>query len=174
MASARSWCPSWKPTQTPAPSLSRALRTGTSLASLPVTRMPRASMMRATPDMPAPPMARKCTRPRLVGTGHGSPEVEARRRERVVDGGGARGLGHVRFLPSAAWSTRSASLLVGGGFAQRPGGRRHPGHPLAVGREPDQHRVDPRRGEVGVVDEQAATGGDDVGGVDALLAVADG
>ena len=38
--------------------------TGRSFASEPLTGMPRATMMRATADMPTPPMPMKCTRPR--------------------------------------------------------------------------------------------------------------
>src|SRR5579872_4485224 len=40
------------------------------IVSLPDTPIPRASMIRAMPDMPAPPIPAKCTRPRrMAGTG---------------------------------------------------------------------------------------------------------
>ena len=46
-----------------APRARKASRVRDSLASLPVTVMPRASMMRAMPESPAPPMPTKCTVP---------------------------------------------------------------------------------------------------------------
>ena len=51
------------PTYTVAPSARRLVRTLESLASLPDTAMPRASMIRAMPLIPAPPIPTKCTRP---------------------------------------------------------------------------------------------------------------
>ena len=58
------------PMYTLAPSSRSSPSSADSLASLPDTPMPRASMMRAIPDMPAPPMPAKCTRPsRAAGTG---------------------------------------------------------------------------------------------------------
>src|SRR5450631_486482 len=52
-----------------APSVSRAARTRDSLASDPLTGTPRASITRATPDIPAPPMAMKWTDPKLLAAG---------------------------------------------------------------------------------------------------------
>ena len=58
------------PRCTTAPSARSAARVTESLASLPLTGSPRASMIRAMPDIPAPPMPMKCTRPRSsAGTG---------------------------------------------------------------------------------------------------------
>ena len=58
------------PMCTLAPSACSSSSSAESFASLPDTVMPRASMIRAMPDMPAPPMPVKCTRPsRAAGTG---------------------------------------------------------------------------------------------------------
>ena len=82
-------------------------------------------MMRATPDMPAPPIARKWTRPRSGGIRHGGREVEASGGERVVDGGGARAGSRSRAVPpAAAPSTRSASCSSARGLAQLVGAPR--------------------------------------------------
>ena len=53
---------SW-PRATRAPSARSAASAGESMASLPLTGMPRASMIRAMPESPAPPIPTKCTRP---------------------------------------------------------------------------------------------------------------
>ena len=42
------------------------MSTSEGMESLPDTAIPRASMIRAIPDMPAPPMPAKCTRPSWV------------------------------------------------------------------------------------------------------------
>ncbi len=59
---AAEWSAAW-PTWTVAPSARRPTRTLESLASLPETGTPRASMIRAIPLMPAPPIPTKCTLP---------------------------------------------------------------------------------------------------------------
>ena len=53
-----------------APSARSACEGAGLLASLPLTAMPRASMMRAMPDRPAPPMPTKCTRPSASAARH--------------------------------------------------------------------------------------------------------
>ncbi len=59
---------SW-PTCTRAPSASSSFSVAESAESLPETGTPRASMTRAIPDIPAPPIPAKWTRPRsLSGT----------------------------------------------------------------------------------------------------------
>ncbi len=74
----RRGCPAPYPTAIVAPAAARSVMTGRALASDPLTGMPRATMMRATADMPTPPMPMKCTRPREArervecwGLGHG-------------------------------------------------------------------------------------------------------
>src|SRR5665647_1196970 len=62
------WAASW-PMWTCAPSLARAARTRDFLASDPLTAIPWANITRATPDIPAPPMAMKWTEPRLLAAG---------------------------------------------------------------------------------------------------------
>ena len=53
-----------------APSVVSSSSSAEGMASLPDTEMPRASMIRAMPDMPAPPRPTKCTRPSwTAGTG---------------------------------------------------------------------------------------------------------
>jgi hypothetical protein len=58
------------PTQMVAPSSRSPDNTAESLVSLPLTARPRSSMIRATPDIPTPPIAMKCTgaRPSTDGT----------------------------------------------------------------------------------------------------------
>ncbi len=57
------WAAAW-PAQTRAPSAASSVSaTESALLSLPETCTPLASMIRAMPDMPAPPMPTKCTRP---------------------------------------------------------------------------------------------------------------
>ena len=61
-------CSAACPTCTVAPSARSAARaTGVLGVAAGHRRCPRASMMRAMPDMPAPPMPMKCTRPSVVG-----------------------------------------------------------------------------------------------------------
>src|SRR6516164_9124370 len=58
------------PMCTRAPCALRSSSSAEGIASLPDTTIPRASMIRAIPDMPAPPIPAKCTRPRRpAGTG---------------------------------------------------------------------------------------------------------
>src|ERR1700722_1828586 len=58
------------PSVTSAPSSASSSSCAEGCASQPETGTPLASMMRAMPDMPAPPMATKCTRPSsATGTG---------------------------------------------------------------------------------------------------------
>src|SRR5215471_7690397 len=57
------WPALW-PTCTRAPSESSTASTGEAAESVPETLIPRVSMIRAIPDIPAPPMPAKCTRPR--------------------------------------------------------------------------------------------------------------
>src|SRR3984957_6142025 len=54
------------PTCTKAPCTCRSSSIAEGIASLPDTAIPRASMIRAIPDMPAPPIPTKCTRPRRM------------------------------------------------------------------------------------------------------------
>ena len=67
-------CPAAWPACTRAPSARSSSRVADEAESLPDTAVPLASMMRAIPDMPAPPMPMKWTRPsspsgyRLGGT----------------------------------------------------------------------------------------------------------
>ena len=128
-----------------------------SLASLPVTVMPRASMIRAMPESPAPPMPTKCTRPSSVGgqqvVGDGDPH---RRRP------GVRGA-----------STRSASFSSASSGIRSRGGGRHRGQPVGVGEQGGHGAAHPLRGQGGVGDQQPAAGVDDRPGVEGLLAVAD-
>ena len=57
------WPAAW-PTQTRAPSAASSdSATESAVVSLPETSTPRASMIRAMPDIPAPPRPAKCTRP---------------------------------------------------------------------------------------------------------------
>ncbi len=56
------WEAAW-PMCTVAPSSRSSVISSELRASLPVTRTPRLSRMRAMPDMPAPPTPMKCTRP---------------------------------------------------------------------------------------------------------------
>ena len=51
------------PTCTRAPSAASSVSAADAAESLPDTVTPRASMILAMPDMPAPPMPAKCTRP---------------------------------------------------------------------------------------------------------------
>ncbi len=68
--SASPTCAASCPTCTVAPAAASSASSGESAESLPDTGTPRASMIRAMPDMPAPPMAMKCTFPRPErGTG---------------------------------------------------------------------------------------------------------
>ena len=76
------------PTKQVAPSARRASSTRDSFASLPETRIPRASMIRAMPERPAPPIPTKCTWPSrsagssTSGTGTFIPTPPAARRPR--------------------------------------------------------------------------------------------
>lgn len=63
--------------------------------------------------------------------------------------------------------------LVGAALPDRRGGRGHRGDARGVGGEREHLAAHPLGGEVGVDDEQPAAGGDDLTGVEPLLAVAD-
>ena len=81
---------SW-PTTTRAPLSRNDASTGLSAASEPLTGRPRASSSRATADMPAPPMAMRCTRPSISRGGTGA--VKSKR------GVGSLTAGHLGRLP---------------------------------------------------------------------------
>ena len=109
---AASW-PRW----TRAPSSRSACRIGESLPSLPLTATPRASMIRAMPDSPAPPMPTKCTRPsRSAG-------------QRARRGRGSSPCASCR----AASSTIRASLSSASRGISAGRGRAHRAEPLGVG-----------------------------------------
>src|ERR1700730_10484472 len=111
------------------------------IASLPDTLIPRASMIRAMPDMPAPPIPVKCTRPRrMAGTGSA---------------------GVIRLL--SIWLLAGNNLdehlgepAVGVAPAQRRGCPRHLRHLDDVDQHGQQGVPDPFRGQVGVVDQHSA------------------
>ncbi len=114
-----------------------------SLASQPDTVMPRASMMRAMPDRPAPPMPTKCTRPSSVGAGaarrgRGTITPDRRRRPlRASRSSASRGIRseppRPTSSPAALGSPSSAGTVaahpLGGQRAvvdQQPAARRRP------------------------------------------------
>ena len=148
--------------------LGRSARsTGDVLGVAAADRHAAASMMRATPDMPAPPIARKCTRPR-------SPRRAPVRRSRTRGEGVLDvGVAVTTALPARVVD-HVGEQLVGSRLATALGPPRPSRRPASESAEEgEQVGVDPGRREVAVVDEQSAAGGHDVGGVQPLLAVAD-
>ena len=135
-----------------APRSRRACSVGESVASLPLTVMPRASMIRAIADSPAPPMPTKCTRPSWSAGSSSS--------------GTGTFIGRLQ-RPSVA-SRSSASR----GTSRRGRGT-HRRQPVGVGDQSRHGGRDPLRAHRPVGDEQPAPGVDDRAGVVLLLAVAD-
>ena len=150
-----------KPTSARAPTARSAAITGTSFASLPETSSPRASMIRAMPDIPMPPMPRKCTRRQLVGRRDLRVEVERRGHDAPARPD-ARGLVH-----------QVGQTLVGVEHRGAAGGVTHGRQATGVGEQRDDRGPQPVGGQVGVVDEQPAPGRHHGLGVEPLLAVAD-
>ena len=136
-----------------------------SLASLPLTGSPRASMIRAMPDMPAPPIPMKCTRP------SSSAGTAARRPCRRPCSPPSPSASPAP--DAAASSTRSTSRSSASGRPLPAAAR-----PMVASRSASVSsgaacRAPSPAVQVGVVDEQAAAGLDDRRGVERLLAVAD-
>ena len=103
---------------------------GESVPSLPLTATPRASMIRAMPDSPAPPMPTKCTRPSRLDRQQLVGDRDLHRSGRLED--------HPR------------QLLVGVARDQRRGGGAHRGQPLGVVGQRRDGPGDPVGGQVGV------------------------
>src|SRR5690242_3674707 len=128
------------PICTPAPSARSLPSSAESLASLPDTLMPRASMMRAIPDMPAPPRPAKCTRPsRAAGTG-GSAELIRLLRIWAVTAP----------LRVHDLDDRLGQPAVRVTAPERRGRLRHVGYLVDVDQHGQQRVTDPVGGEVGV------------------------
>src|SRR5580700_8164987 len=149
------------PTCTRAPLACRSSSIAEGAESLPDTGMPRASMIRAMPDMPAPPIPTKCTCPRRTA--------------------GTVSAGVIRLLsiwgPTRTLHDLDDSLgqpAVGVTAAQRRGGLGHVRHLVDVDQHGQQGVPDPLGGQVGVGDQHAAAVLDDRHRVQALLAVPDG
>ena len=159
---------SW-PTWTSAPSAARAASTGDCFASEPLTEQPRASMTRATPDMPAPPMAMKWIDPSSSSGGIGAVKSKRSLEPFIVAPLHRPQVISRRPRPPCRRAARRRRAPP-----SRP--RRRPWRRGVRGRTPagTSTAVDPGRGQRRVLDEEPATRGDDVGGVEALLAVADG
>src|SRR6476661_968925 len=156
--------------------------TGSDLASAPLTGMPRATMMRATADMPTPPMPMKWTRPRdsracvpcwgwvialLL------PAVLVRAllfrtllfRTLTVPAVPVRGRDPEDEIGHAPVGVADAELFGAGC---------HPVQPVRVQQQGNDVPADPVGGEGLVIDDQCASHGDQARGVQRLLAVADG
>src|SRR5580700_9843349 len=151
------------PTYTRAPSACRSSSMAEAIASLPDTLIPRASMIRAMPDMPAPPIPVKCTRPSpMAGTG----SVGVMRLLSI-------------WLPTPALplhdlDDRLGEPAIGVAAAQRRGRLRHVRDLVDVDQHGQQRVPDPLGGQVGVVDQHAAAPLHDRQRVQPLLAVPDG
>src|SRR5580700_423465 len=130
------------------------------MVSLPDTSMPRASMIRAMPDMPAPPIPMKCTRPRWTA-GTGSVGVISPLTARVP----TRALHYL--------DDRLGEEAVGVTAPQRRGRLRHVRDLVDVDQDGQQGVADPLGGQLGVRDQHAAAVLHDRHGVQPLLSVAD-
>ena len=144
MSASSTWAASWPTCTDGALGRERLQHGRRPWRRVPVTGMPRASMIRATPDMPAPPMARKCTRPSVAGVGDVGAEVEAGC-GRVVRSP-LRGSARCRAALRARASTMSARRSSASRSPERAARAAHREQPLAVGGEGQQVRRRPTRG----------------------------
>ena len=121
--------------------------------SLPDTVTPRAIMIRAIPDMPAPPMPVKCTRPRSAsGTGStGVTSPMSAHRARC-----ARWARHRPVLPTMTSSTSAASHSSLSRAPMSDGRLRHRRDQLGVEQDRQQDVADPLGGQRRVVDDEPA------------------
>src|SRR5580692_7061457 len=151
------------PTCTLAPSAASSSSIAEGIESLPDTGMPRASMIRAMPDMPAPPMPVKCTRPsRTAGTG--SAVVISLLSIWTA----------TRTLPNHDLDDRLGQPAVRVAAPERGSRLRHVRHLVDVDQHGQQGVADPLRGQVTVGYQHAAASLHDGQRVQPLLAVADG
>ena len=98
---------------------------GESVPSLPLTAMPRASMIRAMPDRPAPPMPTKWTRPSRsagrISSGTGTfTRRSGRPRGRSGPASRRRRAGSAPTAAAPIAASRSASVASAGHGARRP------------------------------------------------------
>src|SRR5579859_6904250 len=116
-------------------------------------------MIRAMPDIPAPPMPTKCTRPPASPGGTGPPEPPRGSAMR------ASATGDLQDGPG--------ELLVGVAVAERGGGGRHAGYLVDVDQHRQQPVPDPLWSELIVGQQHPAAVLDDGQCVEPLLAVPD-
>ena len=136
------------------PSARSAARAGHSRSSLPETGMPRVSSSRARPLMPTPPTPMRCTVPSssAVSSPAGVSSAVFMPGPLLVSPVDRRSPGGDRLADEVAAGPRRRRA------GRSRGGRAHRGQPLRVPDQRDDRALEPVRGQLGVVDEQAATG----------------